>query len=89
MTTEVNLLSRPVNFAVVQLAGRKFPGVVVQGDTLHSLVARVDELRRLLKSGETDEVYAGLEDIKDQLMEAMQHYERVCADRGIALPYSG
>ncbi len=89
MTTEVNLLSRPINFAVVQLPGRKFPGVVVQGDTLHSLLKRVDELMQLLKSGEADEVSVGLEDIRDQLMEAMMHYERVCADRGITLPYSG
>jgi hypothetical protein len=89
MTTEVNLLSRPINFAVVQLTGRKFPGVVVQGDTLHSLLKRVDELTRLLKSGKTSEVSDGLEDIRDQLMEAMKHYESVCADRGISLPFSG
>jgi hypothetical protein len=35
MANSVELLSRPVNFAVVQLAERKFPGVVVQGDTLY------------------------------------------------------
>jgi predicted RNase H-like HicB family nuclease len=88
MSTEVKLLSRPVNFAVVQLPGRKFPGVVVQGDTLRSLVKRVDELMQLLGSGEVDELSAGLRDIKEQLTEAMTHYEVVCADRGIGLPYS-
>jgi hypothetical protein len=88
MSTDVKLLSRPANFAVVQLPGRKFPGVVVQGDTLHSLVKRVDELLQLLRSGEVDELSAGLSDIKEQLTEAMTHYEGVCADRGIGLPYS-
>jgi hypothetical protein len=88
MTTEVTLLSRPINYAVVQLPGRKFPGVVVQGDTLHSLILRVNALSRLLKSGENDEAAAGLEDIGNDLAEAMTHYEKVCADRGIALPYT-
>jgi Family of unknown function (DUF6959) len=89
MTTEVILLSPPINFAVVQLTSRKFPGVVVQGDTLHSLVNRVNELLGLLRSGDTEEVSAGLEDISDQLTDAMKHYERVCTERGIDLPYSG
>jgi hypothetical protein len=73
MTTEVNLLSRPINFAVVQLPERIFPGVVVQGDTLHGLVHDVDEILRLLKPGEIDEVSARLESIRDRLMDAMRH----------------
>jgi hypothetical protein len=89
MTTEVKLLSRPINFAVVQLPGRKFPGVVVQGDTLNSLVSRFDEILLWLKSGETDEASGALEEIRDRLTEAMRHYEKVCADREIDLPYSG
>jgi Family of unknown function (DUF6959) len=59
----------------------------MQGDTLYSLLQRVDELLRLARAGEVDEVSDGLEDIKEQLGEAMRHYESVCADRGVELPY--
>jgi predicted RNase H-like HicB family nuclease len=88
MSTDVKLLSRPVNFAVVQLPGRQFPGVVVQGDTLHSLVQRVDELLQLLRSGDVDELSAGISNISEQLTEAKTHYEIVCAGLGIRLPYN-
>ena len=88
MSTDVKLLSRPVNFAVVQLPGRQFPGVVVQGDTLHSLVQRVDELLQLLRSGDVDELSAGISYISEQLTEAKTHYEIVCAGLGIRLPYN-
>jgi hypothetical protein len=88
MSTDVKLLSRPVNFAVVQLPGRQFPGVVVQGDTLHSLVQRVDELLQLLRSGDVDELSVGISNISEQLTEAKTHYEIVCAGLGIRLPYN-
>lgn len=89
MTTEVNLLSRPINFVVVQLPGRKFSGVVVQGDTLHGLVHDVDEILRLLKSGRSMRFLQDWRTLRDQLMDAMRHYEIVCADRGIDPPNSG
>lgn len=87
MSKEVELLSRPINFAVVQLPGRDFPGVVVQGDTLCSLVQRVEVMLQLLSSGEMEELGIELEDTQEQLSEALVHYEKVCAERGIALPY--
>jgi hypothetical protein len=36
-------LSDATNYAVVQLPGRAFPGVVIQGDSLHSLIAEIEE----------------------------------------------
>jgi hypothetical protein len=87
MSAQAALLSRPINFAVVQLPERTFPGVVVQGDTLHSLVVRIGGMAGSLRAGDFDEVSAGLEDVAIQLGEALKHYETVCKERGIALPY--
>jgi hypothetical protein len=89
MSVQVELLSQPMNFAVVQLPERTFPGVVVQGDTLNSLVQRIDEMARLLSVGELDDLAAGLEDVREELLGAKMHYEQVCKARGIALPYRG
>lgn len=83
----VRLLSRPINFAVVQLPDRAFPGVVVQGDTLHGLVERLDEVVRLLNAGQLDDLSVELDDMREQLSEALGHYEQVCTDHGIGLPY--
>lgn len=87
MSKLVELLSQPTNFAVVQLPGRNYPGVVVQGDTLHTLVQRVEGMIQSLNSNDFDELAAGLEEMREQLSSARTHYESVCVERGIALPY--
>lgn len=87
MTNQVVLLSRPINFAVVQLPERRFPGVVFQGDTLHSLVRQVEEVARLLKAGELDDAVVGIVNMKEQLSDALTHYEKICAEKKIVLPY--
>lgn len=88
MSESVELLSQPTNYAVVHLPGRKFPGVVFQGDTLHNLLRRITELRELTGKYRDDEVAASLSELSGSLSEVVQHYETVCSNRGIPLPYS-
>lgn len=87
LTKQVDLLSPPVNFAVVQLPERKYPGVVVQGDTLHSLLQQVGQMERLLAAGDLEELSDDVEDLKKRLTDAVGYFERICAERGIELPY--
>lgn len=82
-----DLLSRPVNFAVVQLPERSYPGVVVQGDTLHSLQKQVELMGRLLEKKELEGLADEIEDLNTRLSEALTHYEYICSERGISLPY--
>jgi hypothetical protein len=87
------LLSPPVNFAVVQLPERKFPGVVCQGDTLFYLVSELTEFVHLLETGrledeQLEDIAIGLKSMRDQLGSVLTHYETVCNDRKITLPYS-
>jgi hypothetical protein len=82
-----DLLSRPVNFAVVQLPERSYPGVVVQGDTLHSLQKQVELMGRLLETKELEGLADEIEDLNTRLSEALAHYEYICSERGISLPY--
>jgi len=84
---QVDLLSPPINFAVVQLPERKYPGVVMQGDTLRSLQRQVERMGQLLDTGELEDLAGEIEDLKEQLSGALTYFERVCAERGIILPY--
>lgn len=88
MTNKVQLLSRPINFAVVQLPERQSPGVVVQGDTLYALGQQIRKMARLLASRELVDLESEIEDVKDVLTEALIHYEKICSERGIGLPYT-
>lgn len=87
MNEPVKLLSSPTNYAVVQLPGRKFPGVVVQGDSLHSLVQNLEDLRQLSTAGKLDDVKSGITELCEMLGPVVTHYEAVCRERGIPLPY--
>jgi hypothetical protein len=49
---EVDLLTSPGNYAIVRMPGRRFPGVVVQGDSLSILAYDAEEIANALsKSG--------------------------------------
>lgn len=87
MNMQVELLSNPINFAVVQLPQRNFPGVVFQGDTLHSLVSNINEMIVLLREKQLEDLMVGLEDMKEQLSSALVYYESVCKNKEISLPY--
>jgi hypothetical protein len=81
------LLTSPHNFAVVQLPERKYPGVVVQGDTLHGLVQRLVVMKTQLSSGELDQLQGEIEDMRDLLAGVLASYEAVCQQNSVALPY--
>ena len=82
----VEILFEESNFAVVRLPKRKFPGIVIQGDTLAILYAQADELRASVESVETKE-------LADELVELIKirllTYEEVLKQNGIPVPYSG
>ena len=87
MDDQVKLLSPPTNYAVVHLPGRRFPGVVFQGDTLHILESK---LKRLFMTNDelTSEVLRDeLDEILEQIRDAKLHYEAVCKQNNISLPY--
>ncbi len=87
MSESAELLSKPTNYAVVQLPGRKFPGVVIQGDSLHTLVKRLSDLHLRSEKYRDEELTIGLNDLLEILSEASIHYESICKERGIPLPY--
>ena len=84
MTDTARLLSPPLNFAVVQLPERQYPGVVVQGDTLAGLVAQLGRMKTLLNAGQTDELVAEIAEMEDQLSVALSYYKKICADHSIS-----
>jgi signal transduction histidine kinase len=87
MSQTAELLSLPVNFAVVQLPDRRYPGVVVQGDTLNRLVNQLADMSVLLTDGQTAALAEEIEDMRELLAEALAGYESVCAARAVDLPY--
>ncbi|MFG2082997.1 DUF6959 family protein [Micromonospora tulbaghiae] len=85
---QAQVLSRGGNWAVVQLAGRAFPGLHVQGDTFAALWTQLAEAARMLREDPGDG--KALDDLDDAVREAeefLRFYEAALAERGIQRPY--
>ncbi|NTX04047.1 hypothetical protein [Myxococcus sp. CA040A] len=84
---EVELFTTPGNNAVIRLPGRRFPGVVIQGDTLHSVVMTTSEALSALMQGDTSTAQELLQESVEQLRDAQERYETALQEHGLALPY--
>lgn len=81
------LLSSPSNFAVVQMPDRKFPGIIIQGDSLHILVQKIREMQIMLNDKKNEDLAFEMQELNIQYTEILTHYEKVCAEHAIPLPY--
>lgn len=84
---ELEVLSSASNAAVVRAPGRRFPGVVVQGDTLRSLADLAAEVAERVGDTEDEELKYGLLDLRERLGGLLSHYESVMREHGHSLPY--
>lgn len=74
--SSVRVLSEAVNNVVVQLEGRRYPALVVQGD-------RLKEWLRLANAGDVDSV----EMLADALRDSVDEYDRVTRAHGVSMDY--
>jgi hypothetical protein len=86
---QAQVLARDGNAAVVQLSGRAFPGLLIQGDTFaelrRQLAAAASRLRR--NGGDADAL-DDLDHAVDDLTGLLRFYEAALAERGIRHPYA-
>jgi hypothetical protein len=84
----VEIYSDQTNAAVLRHPGRKYPGVLVQGDTLHSMCCRADEACKEAKALKQDNAYKELNDLRNHLWSLLNHYTSVLQEHQIPLPFS-
>jgi hypothetical protein len=82
----VEIFSDATNAAVVRHPGRRFPGLLVQGDTLYSLCRRADLICR--EVGRGSPAFEEANDLRNALQDYLSHYKAVQTEHGIALPFS-
>jgi hypothetical protein len=81
----VEIYSDATNAAVMRHPARKYPGVLVQGDTLASLVRALASVQSSIQHSE--DAAACLADVHDKLNELLQHYKGVLSEHSIGLPF--
>lgn len=78
----VEIYSERSNMAVIRYQERRFPGVLVQGDTLHALCSQAE-----LALGDGPGAKDELSDLLDRLHEMLDHYKAVLLEYGQMLRY--
>ena len=84
----VEVYSEKTNAAVMRHPDRKFPGVLIQGDSLHSLCVGLDALCSNVRSQTKPETYQEANQLRNSMWAYLNHYKTVLEEHGIPLPFS-
>jgi len=87
-TESVDIYSDQTNAAILRHPGRKFPGVLVQGDTLYSMCFHADQVCAKAKGSLSVEAYSELNALRNNLWSFLNHYKVVLGEHQIPLPFS-
>jgi len=85
---EIEILSDTINCPVVSVPGRKYPGVVIQGDSLAILYGLAVEIEMQTASIHDEEIAATIDHLKRKLSAYVEEYETTMKAHGRDLPYS-
>jgi hypothetical protein len=86
-TSSVEIFSDETNAPVMRHPGRRFPGVLVQGDSLHSLHSDLNRVIRSAGSSLPGDDLDELSDIRDRVGAYLEHYKAVLRQHGLELPF--
>lgn len=86
-TKPVDIYSDASNYGVMRHPGRKFPGSLIQGDSLFLLVSAARVVLRRAQELKDRELIANATELMESLEARLSHYEAVLSEHGISLPY--
>ena len=87
-TETVEVYSDQTNAVVLRHPARKFPGILVQGDTLHSMCSRADGACAGAKGQFQGEAYEELYALREELWSLLNQYKTVLRAHQIPLPFN-
>jgi len=82
----MKILSTTSNAAILQLDGRAFPGILIQGDSLRNLYRLVEDCKSNLNK-DPEESHGILAELSEILQSYLAVYEKVLEENQIELPY--
>ena len=83
----IEIYSDASNAAVMRYPGRRFAGVLVQGDTLSNLVAQAATVAERA-DGLDEDARDELDGLLEKLRDLLGHYEETLLRHGLDLPYN-
>lgn len=84
---ELEVYGTASNAAVVRAPGRRFPGVIVQGDTLATLLDSATDIASRAAETPDEELLGEAQLLRDRLAGLLFQYEAAMDEHGLELPY--
>jgi len=84
----IEIYADTTNAAVFRHPGRKFPGVLIQGDTLYSMCQAADFICARAKPKLDDETSAELNELRNTLWSFLTHYKAVLEEHQLPVPFN-
>ena len=85
---EIVIYSETSNCPVVQMPERKFPGIVLQGDSLKNLSIIVKSIAKRIHSIKDEDLQGEVQELDAILSGYLECYEHVLESTKITLPYA-
>jgi hypothetical protein len=82
----VEIYSDETNAAVMRHPGRRFPGLLLQGDTLYTLCMSADEMCNAM--AKTSAGFCEANEIRNRLWDYLNHYKATLDSHGLPMPFS-
>jgi hypothetical protein len=83
---KIEIFSDAANRAVIRHPRRHFPGILIQGDTLHSLCRRADAVCQQIGRGSP--AFEQANELRNTLQDYLTHYKSELIESGVPLPFS-
>jgi hypothetical protein len=82
----VEIFADTTNAAVMRHPDRRSPGMLLQGDTLHSLCWLADDACSAIDR--SSDAYKPANELRNQLWSYLNHYKATLDEHGMPLPFS-
>ena len=84
----VEIYSDATNAAILRHPARRFPGLLVQGDTLHSMCVALDRACSKIQSQTDPDALEEFNNLRSSMWGYLSHYKSVLLEHGLPLPFS-
>lgn len=84
----VEIYSDQTNTAVLRHPDRRFPGVLIQGDSLYRICVQADDACLAAKDQFGSDEYANLNQLRNSLWTYLNHYKNILSEHQIPLPFN-
>ena len=84
-TDNLEIYSDATNAAIIRHPSRRFPGVLIQGDTLHSLAMQAAAICKQIDPGSA--AFESADYLREELWAFVDHYKATLAAHAMELPF--